>query len=176
MQELCSDWHAPYTQCPLHPTPWAGAIHCSLRHFRTLIHGFVLRNIFKHKYTSDIYNFNSCLAHLYALWMEHVRFETGIMAEYPLMSTSKDTYVQMELTYEMYRAGGGRIENCWFTHSVSSPGRAYQVVHKSQMSAFEVVGAFLIVRELASRLPPPLYAPATKHVCDKWRQKSFSTL
>ncbi len=30
-------------------------------------------------------------------------------------------------------------------HSVSSPGRAYQVVHKSQMSPFEVVGAFLII-------------------------------
>ncbi len=26
-------------------------------------------------YTSDIYNFNSCLAHLYALFMEYVRFE-----------------------------------------------------------------------------------------------------
>ncbi len=50
---------------------------------------------------------------------------------------------------------------------MSSPGRAYQVVHKSQMSAFEVVGAFFIIRALASRLPLPLYAPATKHVCDK---------
>ncbi len=26
----------------------------------------------------------------------------------------------------------------------ADPGRAYQVVHKSQMSAFEVVGAFLL--------------------------------
>ncbi len=68
------------------------------------------------------------------------------------------------------------IENCWFTHSVSSPGRAYQVVHKSQMSAFEVVAAFLIIHALVSRLTPPLCAPATKQVCDKWRQKSFSTL
>ncbi len=42
-----------------------------------------------------------------------------------------------------------------------------QVVHKSQMSAFEVVGAVLIIRTLVSHLPPPLYAPATKHVCDK---------
>ncbi len=68
------------------------------------------------------------------------------------------------------------IENRWFTHSVSSPGRAYRVVHKSQMSAFEVVGAFFIICALTSRLPSPLYAPTTKHVCDKWRQKSFSTL
>ncbi len=37
------------------------------------------------------------------------------------------------------------------------------------MSAFEVVGAFLIIRTLESRLPPPLYAPATKHVRDKWQ-------
>ncbi len=34
------------------------------------------------------------------------------------------------------------IENRWFTHSVSSADRAYQVVHKSQMLAFKVVGAF----------------------------------
>ncbi len=99
--------------------------------------------------------------------MKHVRFETGIMAEYPLMSTSKDTYVIMELTYEMYRAGGGLELRTADLHSVSSPGRAYQVVHKSQMSAFEVVGAFLIVRALTSCLPPPLYAPTKKHVCDK---------
>ncbi len=45
--------------------------------------------------------------------------------------------------------------------------RANQVVHKSQMSAFEVVGAVLIIRTLVFHLPPPLYAPATKHVCDK---------
>ncbi len=37
------------------------------------------------------------------------------------------------------------------------------------MSAFEVVGAFLIIRTLESCLPPPLYAPATEHVRDKWQ-------
>ncbi len=109
---------------------------------------------------------------------------TGIMVEYPVMSTSQGTYVWIEqiseavrVTYKMRRAGGARtgIENRWFTHSMSSPGHAYQVVHKNQ-SAFEVVGAFFIIRALASRLPPPLNAPATKHVCVKWRQKSFSTL
>ncbi len=41
------------------------------------------------------------------------------------------------------------------------------VVHKSQMSTFEVVVAFFIIRALASRLPSPFYAPVTKHVCDK---------
>ncbi len=56
------------------------------------------------------------------------------------------------------------IENCWFTHSVSSLGRVYQVVHKNQMSAFEVVGAFFIIHALASRLPPLFYAPATNDV------------
>ncbi len=35
-------------------------------------------------------------------------------------------------------------------HTMSSPGRAYQVVHKSQMSAFEVVEAFFIICALAS--------------------------
>ncbi len=45
-----------------------------------------------------------------------------------------------------------RIENCRFRHSVFSPGCDYQVVHKSQMSAFEVVGAFFIIHALASRL------------------------
>ncbi len=47
---------------------------------------------------------------------------------------------------------------------MSSPGRAYQVVHKSPMSAFEVVGAFFIIRALTSRLPPPSYAPVTNNV------------
>ncbi len=30
VHELCSDWHAPYTQWPLLPTPSAGEIRCSL--------------------------------------------------------------------------------------------------------------------------------------------------
>ncbi len=120
-------------------------------------------------YASDIYNFKS--------------HSLRIMAEYPVMSTSQGTYVRIEqtseairVTYEMCRAGGARteIENRWFIHSVSSPGCAYQVDHKNQMSAFEVVGVFFYY--MRTRLPPPLYAPATKHVCDKIRQKSFSTL
>ncbi len=71
------------------------------------------------------------------------------------------------------RGGGGGartgIENRWFTYIMSSPGRAYQVVHKSQMSALVVVGAFFIMRAFASCLPPPLFAPTTKHVCEKWK-------
>ncbi len=65
--------------------------------------------------------------------------------------------------------GGARtgIENRWFIHIMSSPGRAYQVVHKSQMLALVVVGVFFIMRAFASCLPPPLFAPTTKHVCEK---------
>ncbi len=53
-------------------------------------------------YTSvNIYNFNSCLAHLYALWMEYIHsLRTAIMAEYPVMSTSQGTYVRIEQTSE----------------------------------------------------------------------------
>ncbi len=66
-------------------------------------------------YTSvNIYNFNSRLAHLYALWMEYIRsLRTGIMTEYPVMSTSQGTCVRIEqtseairVTYEICRAGG----------------------------------------------------------------------
>ncbi len=77
-------------------------------------------------YTSvNIYNFNSRLAHFNALWMEYIRsLRTGIMAEYPVMSTSQGTYVRIEqtseemrVTYEICRAGGGArtgIENRCF--------------------------------------------------------------
>ncbi len=67
------------TQCPLLPTPWAGEIHWSLLHFGIFIHGFALLQRL-HAWTSvtsytsvNIYNFNSRLAHLYALWMEYIR-------------------------------------------------------------------------------------------------------
>ncbi len=39
VHELCSNWHAPYTQCPLLPTPWAVEIRWSLLHLGTFIHG-----------------------------------------------------------------------------------------------------------------------------------------
>ncbi len=66
-------------------------------------------------YTSvNIYNFNSRLAHFNALWMEYIRsIRTGIMVEYPVMSTSQGTYVRIEqtseairVTYVICRAGG----------------------------------------------------------------------
>ncbi len=77
-------------------------------------------------YTSvNIYNFNSHLAHFNALWLEYIRsLWTGIMAEYPVMSTSQGTYVRIEqtseairVTYEIRRAEGARtgIENRCFT-------------------------------------------------------------
>ncbi len=57
--------------------------------------------------------------------MEYIRsLRTGIMAEYPVMSTSQGTYVRIEqtseemrVTYEICRAGGGArtgIENRCF--------------------------------------------------------------
>ncbi len=65
-------------------------------------------------YTSvNIYNFNSRLAHFNALWMEYIRsLRTGIMEEYPVMSTSQGTCVRIEqtseairVTYDICRAG-----------------------------------------------------------------------
>ncbi len=97
------------TQCPLLPTPWAGEICWSFLHFETFIHGFALRNIFTHgrvwQYTSvNIHNLNSRLAHFNALCMEHIHsLRTGIMAEYPVMSTSQGTYVRLEQTSEAIR-------------------------------------------------------------------------
>ncbi len=68
-------------------------------------------------YTSDreiyIYIYIYIYTHTHTL-------RTGIMAEYPVMSTSQGTYVQIEqtseairVTYEMWRAGVARtgIEN-----------------------------------------------------------------
>ncbi len=63
--------------------------------------------------------------------MEYIRsLRTGIMAEYPVMSTSQGTYVPIEQTseairvaYEICRAGGGGggartgIENRCLTHT-----------------------------------------------------------
>ncbi len=69
------------------------------------------------------------------------------------MSTSQGTYVRKEQTSEAIRVTytkcAERVGRT-VTHSVSSPGRAYQVVHKSQMLAFEVVGAFLIIHAITS--------------------------
>ncbi len=67
------------------------------------------------KYTSvNIYNLNSCFAQFNALCREHIRsLQTGIMAEYQVMSTSQGIYIQIEQTseaireaYKMCRVGG----------------------------------------------------------------------
>ncbi len=125
MHELCSDWHAPYSR--------AGEIRWSLLHFGTFIHCFFAAQRLHAQtsvtsYTSvNIYNFNSRLAHFNALWMEYIRsLRTGIMAEYPVMSTSQGSYVRIEqtseairVTYEICRAGGGArtgIENRCLIH------------------------------------------------------------
>ncbi len=52
----------------------------------------------------NIYNFNSRLAHFNALLMQYIRsLRTGIMAEYPVMSTSQGTYLRIEQTSEAIR-------------------------------------------------------------------------
>ncbi len=61
-----------------------------------------------------IYNLNSRLTHFNARCMEYIRLlRTGIMVEYPVMSTSKGTCVRIEQTseairetYKLCRAGG----------------------------------------------------------------------
>ncbi len=119
MHELCSDWHAPYT--------WSIAPY-SLSRGNPLkftlfwnIHSWICAAQRLHARTSvpsytsvNIYNFNSRLAHFNALWMEYIRsLRTGIMVEYPVMSTSQGTYVRIEqtseairVTYKICRAGG----------------------------------------------------------------------
>jgi len=54
-----------------------------------------------------LYLWNSCLAQFHALWMKHIHsFRTGIMAEYPVMSTSQDTYGRIEQTLYVIRGLG----------------------------------------------------------------------
>ncbi len=108
VHELCSDWHARYTQCPLLPTPGAGEIRCSLLHFGTFIHSLRCATASSTDECDIIY-----------FW-----------------------YIQFKFTSHTLICSLNGIENRWFTHSVSSPGRAYQVVHKTQMSAFEVVAEY----------------------------------
>ncbi len=120
MHELCSDWHAPYTGS-IAPYSLSRGNPLKFTLFRN-IHSWICAAQRLHawmsmtSYTSvNIYNFNSRLAHFNALWMEYIRsLRTGIMAEYPVMSTSQGTYVRIEqtseairVTYEICRARGG---------------------------------------------------------------------
>ncbi len=119
MHELCSDWHAPYTGS-IAPYSLSRGNPLKFTLFRN-IHSWICATQRLHARTSltsytfvNIYNFNSRLAHFNALWMEYIRsLRTGIMAEYPVMSTSQGTYVRIEqtseairVTYKICRAGG----------------------------------------------------------------------
>ncbi len=119
MHELCSDWHAPYTGS-IAPYSLSRGNPLKFTLFRN-IHSWICAVQHLHARTSvtsytsvNIYNFNSRLAHFNALWMEYIRsLRTGIMAEYPVMSTSQGTSVRIEqtseairVTYEICRAGG----------------------------------------------------------------------
>ncbi len=123
MHELCSDWHASYTGS-IAPYSLSRGNPLKFTLFRN-IHSWICATQRLHARTSvtsytsvNIYNFNSRLAHLYALWMEYVSsLRTGIMAEYPVMSTSQGTYVRIEqtsevirVTYEICRAGARGLE------------------------------------------------------------------
>ncbi len=127
MHELCSDWHAPYTGS-IAPYSLSRGNPLEFTSFQN-IHSWICAAQRLHARTSvtsytsvNIYNLNSRLAHFNALWMEYIRsLRTGIMAEYPVKSTSQGTYVRIEqtseairVTCEICRAGGGArtgIEN-----------------------------------------------------------------
>ncbi len=124
MHELCSDWHAPYTGS-IAPYSLSRGNPLKFTLFRN-IHSWICATQRLHTRTSvtsytsvNIYYFNSRLAHFNALWMEYIRsLRTGIMAEYPVMSTSQGTYVRIEqtsevirVTYEICRAGGRKDWN-----------------------------------------------------------------
>ncbi len=127
MHELCSDWHAPYTGS-IAPYSLSRGNLLKFTLFRN-IHSWICAVQRLHARTSvtsytsvNIYNFNLHLAHFNALWMEYIRsLRTGIMAEYPVMSTSQGSYVRIEqtsevirVTYEICRAGTRTgIENRW---------------------------------------------------------------
>ncbi len=97
-----TDWHAPYTLSRGNPLKFTSFrnIHswiCAVQrlHARTSVTSYTSVNI---------YNLNSRLAHLCALWMEYIRsLRTGIMVEYPVMSTSYGTCVRIEQTSEALR-------------------------------------------------------------------------
>ncbi len=148
MHELCSDWHAPYTGS-IAPYSLSRGNPLKFTSFRN-IHSWICATQRLHAQTSvtsytsvNIYNFNSRLAHLYALWMEYLcSLRTGIMAENHVMSTSQGTCVRIEqtseairVTYEKCRAGGREDWN-WeplpYTNPTPKP-----IIHRKR-SAFEI--------------------------------------
>ncbi len=101
------EWTVFRLTCSLH------SVHCSLlpKHEKSVDVYFTSELIYSRINKS---NLNSRLAHFNALWMEHIRsLRTGMMAEYPVKSTSQGTYGRIEQrsevkreTYKMCRAGG----------------------------------------------------------------------
>ncbi len=120
MHELCSDWHAPYT-VSIAPYSLSRGNPLKFTSFRN-IHSWICAVQRLHawlsvtSYTSVIqFEFTSCtlICTLNGIYIRSLR--TGIMAEYPVMSTSQGTCVRIEqtseairVTYEICRAGGAR--------------------------------------------------------------------
>ncbi len=118
MHELCSDWHAPYTGS-IAPYSLSRGNPLKFTSFRN-IHSWICAVQRLHartsvtSYTSVIqFEFTSCtlICTLNGIYIRSLR--TGIMAEYPVMSTSQGTCVRIEqtseairVTYEICRAGG----------------------------------------------------------------------
>ncbi len=83
VHELCSDWHAPYTEfiAPYSMSRWNPLKFTSLRNFHSWIctaqHIHARTSVTS--YTSvNIYNLNSHLAHFNALWMDaHYKFASN---------------------------------------------------------------------------------------------------
>ncbi len=98
----CSDWHAPFSLSKGNLLKFTSLRNidswiCAAQHLhaRTSVTSYTSVNI---------YNLNSRLAHFNTLWMEYIRLlRTGIMAEYPVVSTSQGTYAWIEQTSEAIR-------------------------------------------------------------------------
>ncbi len=123
VHELCSDWHAPYT-VSIAPYSLSRGNRCSLLYFGTFIHGLRCATSSSTDECDIIYLWYIQFAftsRTFICTLNGIRLlRTGIMAEYPVMSTSQGTYVRIEqtsvvirVTYEMCRAGGGHEEWNW---------------------------------------------------------------
>ncbi len=166
----------PIDMLPIH------SVHCSLlpeqgnplkfTSLRNIHSCFALRNVFKHRLVWH---------HILLIYTIHVSrsictfngirlLRTVIMANVHfaghLRSNRTNIWSDESNIPNVQSRGGTGIENRWFTHSVSPPGHAYQIVHKSQMSAFEVDGAFLLYAH--SRL-------ASLRHCMLPRQRMYAT-
>ncbi len=156
------------TQGPLLPTPEQGK---SVVVYFTSEHSFMVCTAQRLQAQMSAISNTVPLIYTILIHVSHtyMRFEWNTFdSNWNRGGISCDVHFAGHLRSKCAEQGGARtgIENRWFTHGVSSSGRAYQVVHKSQMSAFEVVGAFLIMR--ASRL-------ASLRHCMLPRQSMYAT-